>query len=439
MRSRAGRVPSSVVFVSIAVAACGRESPRPAARTAASAGEVASSRALAVACSPENGGITLPAGFCASIFYDEAGSARDVAVAANGDVFVDRQGGRGVLALRDTNGDGRADVHETFGRGGGTGIAVVPGWVYVDEGNRIARYPLPAGHLTPSGDAQVVVSDLPTGGHPARNFVLDGKGDLFVNVGSESNSCQENDRQPRSPGHDPCRELETRAGIWRFRADRQNQRFTPAARYATGLRNGMAMAMNPADGAIYAGTHGRDGLGHEWGFSDERNAELPSEEVVRIEQGTDAGWPYCYYDQIQKKLVLAPEYGGDGSKVGRCAGKAQPVVAFPGHWAPMSALFYTGRQFPARYRDGMFIAFHGSWNRLPLPQQGFRVDFAPMSGNRFTGAYETFAGDFAGHEVTGPPGAAAHRPVGLAQSPDGAVYVTDDRAGRIWKIVYTGK
>lgn len=391
-------------------------------------------------CAPGNGGMTLPPGFCATIFADSTGSARHLAVAPNGDVLVNRRGraaAGGVVVLRDTDGDGRADTRTKFGVRGGTGIAIAPGWVYVDESDRIVRYPWKAGAMEPSGEPQIVVSGLPTGGHDARNMVLDGRGNLYVNVGSTSNSCQLEERKAQVKGADPCVELETRAGIWRFRADGQNQAFTPGARYATGLRNGMGFAMNPADGALYAGTHGRDGLAQQWGRSNEEGAELPAEEVVRIQQGTDAGWPYCYYDGQQKKLVLAPEYGGDGREVGRCAGKAQPVVAFPAHWAPMSALFYTGRTFPAKYRNGMFIAFHGSWNRAPLPQQGYRVAFAPMTRNAFSGAYETFAGDFNAREVVN--GARAdYRPVGLAQAPDGSIYVSDDTKGRIWKIVYTG-
>jgi glucose/arabinose dehydrogenase len=346
-----------------------------------------------------------------------------------------------VLALRDTNGDGVADVRETFGTALGTGIAVAPGWVYVEEGPRIVRYPVPAGKLTPSGAPDTIVSGLPMdGSHTAHPFVLDGKGNLFVDIGSATNSCQQTDRQKESPGKDPCTELETRAGIWRFSAETPNQRFSASARYATGLRNAEGLAINPADGALYATQHGRDGLAQQWGFTTERGAELPAEALFKVDQGTDGGWPYCYYDQVQKKNVLAPEYGGDGKKVGRCARKANPVVAFPGHWAPMATLFYTGTQFPAKYRSGAFVAFHGSWNRAPLPQQGFRVAFAPMSGNKFTGAYETFAGGFEGNaEIVGNQNQAAHRPAGLAQSPDGGVYVTDDLHGRIWKVAYTGR
>jgi glucose/arabinose dehydrogenase len=410
--------------------------------------------AVRPACAPDNGGITLPAGFCATVFADSVGGARHVAVAANGDVFVARsspgrpragsesgQGARvGVLALRDADGDGRADRRDEFGRAGGTGIAVTPGWVYVDEGPQVVRYPVPVGSRTPSGAAEAVVTGLPMGGHAAHNILLDGRGALYVNVGSRTNSCQQADRQDGSPGVDPCAELETRAGVWRYAADRAGQRFSPGERYATGIRNAMGLAVDPRDGAVYATQHGRDQLHQNWGklYTAEQSAELPAEELVRVARGSDFGWPYCYYDQRQRRLVLAPEYGGDGRAVGRCAAKQAPVAAFPGHWAPMSAVFYTGRQFPGRYRDGVFVAFHGSWNRAPLPQAGYNVTFVPMRAGQPAGEPERFADGFAGSARLANPGAAAHRPVGLAVAPDGGLYVTDDVGGRIWKIVYTG-
>ncbi|HEX8905549.1 MAG TPA: hypothetical protein VF771_11935 [Longimicrobiaceae bacterium] len=131
--------------------------------------------------------------------------------------------------------------------------------------------------------------------------------------------------------------------------------------------------------------------------------------------------------------MLAPEYGGKGSEVGRCARMKAPLVGFPGHWAPESLVFYTGTRFPARYRGGAFIAFHGSWNRAPLPQAGFRVVFVPMSGGR-AGTYETFT------DLTPAGGGRpAHRPMGLAVAPDGALFLTDDAGGRIWRIVYRGR
>jgi glucose/arabinose dehydrogenase len=419
----------------------------------ASGGEVAGAPAAKPACAPDNGGITLPAGFCATVFFDSVGGARHVAVAPNGDVFVmlqtpgsgrtaDERGQRAsgtVVALRDTNRDGRADVHERFGERGGSGIALAPGWVYADQGPTIVRYPVPAGQLRPSGPAETIVTGLPMGGHAAHSIALDGRGTLFVNVGSLTNSCQQKDRGTGSPGIDPCVELETRAGVWRYRADRPNQQFSRAERYATGIRNAVAMTVAP-DGQLWVAQHGRDQLFQNWGdrFTAEQSAELPSEELFPVREDEDFGWPYCYHDPVQAKLVLAPEYGGDGRQVGRCAEKRGPVAVFPAHWAPMSVLFYTGRQFPARYRDGVFIAFHGSWNRAPRPQGGYQVVFQPMRDGRAAGQFETFANGFAGGEARRQPGQAQHRPVGLATAPDGGVYVTDDARGRIWKVVYRG-
>ena len=424
--------------------------------SAASGGEVAGT--ADPACAPGNGGITLPTGFCATIFADSVGGGRHVAVAPNGDVFVSLmtaakrgvESGQahdgGILVLRDRNGDGVADTSAYFGDLGGTGVAVAGGWVYADAKSRIVRWPVPAGQLRPTGPAQVIVEGMPAGGHEARNFALDGKGNLFVNIGSLTNSCQQKDRGNESPGVDPCTELETRAGVWRFAADRQNQRFSPAARFATGIRNAMGLTVHPANGLLYTTQHGRDQLLQNWasrGYTAQRSADLPAEEFMQVNQGDDFGWPYCYYDQVQRKRVLAPEYGGDGGQeVGRCARTKAPLVAFPGHWAPMSSLFYTGRQFPARYRDGVFVAFHGSWNRAPLPQEGYRVAFATAPGGTFDGRYETFAGGFNGTATgaaAGGRGRAAHRPVGLAQARDGGLLVTDDAGGRIWKIVYTGQ
>jgi glucose/arabinose dehydrogenase len=160
---------------------------------------------------------------------------------------------------------------------------------------------------------------------------------------------------------------------------------------------------------------------------------------MQVDQGDDYGWPYCYYAVDQKHLVLAPESGGIGKQVGHCAQKKEPVATFPAHWAPNALLFYTGAQFPARYRNGAFIAFHGSWNRAPEPQSGYNVVFQPLTAaGKSAGAYEVFADGFAPNVGTGRATAAtgAHRPTGLAQSPDGALYVADDTGGRIYRITY---
>jgi glucose/arabinose dehydrogenase len=114
-----------------------------------------------------------------------------------------------------------------------------------------------------------------------------------------------------------------------------------------------------------------------------------------------------------------------------------PLVDFPAHWAPNDLEFYTGTQFPGEYRGGAFVAFHGSWNRAPLPQAGYNVAFAPFEGEEPTGSWTVFADGFAGNDVS--PNGAAHRPVGLAQGPDGSLYISDSRVGRIWRVMYVGR
>jgi hypothetical protein len=159
--------------------------------------------------------------------------------------------------------------------------------------------------------------------------------------------------------------------------------------------------------------------------------------VVLLKQGGDYGWPECYYDSFAKKLVLAPEYGGDGGKkIGICADKTAPAAAFPAHWAPNGMAHYDKKEFPARYRNGLFIAFHGSWNRAPYPQSGYNVVFQPMAGGQAAPGCEVFADGFAG--TVKSPEKADHRPSGLAVGPDGSLYISDDVRGRIYRVVYKG-
>jgi glucose/arabinose dehydrogenase len=154
-----------------------------------------------------------------------------------------------------------------------------------------------------------------------------------------------------------------------------------------------------------------------------------------LHKGDDAGWPYIYFDPAQNKKILMPEYGGDGVKT---AGEntIDPVVAFPAHTAPNGLLFYTGSQFPEKYKNGAFIAFHGSWNRAPEPQEGFYVAFVPFSNGKPSGKWEIFANGFSGGPDKTASGRAIHRPCGLAQGPDGSIYITDDSKGTVWKITY---
>jgi len=377
-------------------------------------------------CTRTNG-LALPEGFCATVVATHLGGLRQIAVAPNGDIYAALQQG-GIVALRDANDDGRADQTKAVHDGGGTGIAIHAGALWFAQNDRILRWALTAGDLAPSGAPDVVVEGLPTGGHAAKTFALLGGDTLIVNIGSATNSCQFADRARRSPGKDPCTELEGRAGLWRFSTARLHQRQRDGVRYATGLRNAMALAVEPATGRLYAAPHGRDQLSENWGFTDEQNAELPSEEFMQVDAGDDFGWPYCYHDWRQKLLVLAPEYGGDGKEIGRCSTKKHPLIGFPGHWAPMAITFYGGTQFPAKYRGGAFIAFHGSWNRAPLPQQGYRVAFVPFSApGRPTGDYETFA--------TSAKSPTSLRPAGLAVGPDGSLYIADQSSGTIWRVM----
>jgi glucose/arabinose dehydrogenase len=390
------------------------------------------------ACDADNGGITLPDGFCAVVVADQVGHPRHLAIAPNGDLFVAllaRPRG-GVLALRDTTGDGKADVTEHFGSEGGTGVALGRGVLYFSSATTVYRYTVRAGTLTPLGDPTTIVRDLPGGGHDARNLALSADGrTLFVNVGSATNSCQVSDRVAESPGRDPCPELATRAGIWRFDATKEGQRQADGTHYGIGIRNAVGLALAP-DGQLWSTQHGRDQLGQNWPklYTIEQSAEKPSEELLHVKPGDDFGWPYCYHDLELGHLVLAPEYGGDGKQVGRCTQKQEPMVAFPGHWAPDGLTFYTGTQFPERYRGGAFIAFHGSWNRAPLPQAGYRIVFVPFKAGQPVGGYETFADGFWHENGAGPQ----HRPVGVAVGPDGSLYITDDAAGRIWRVMYKG-
>lgn len=413
--------------------------------------------AAATTCDPGNGGITLSPGFCATVFADNLGHVRHAIVRDDGTLYVNIWSGRYyagspvpqdsfLVALKDADRDGKAETITKFGvtgaQGGtgGSGIALYKNYVYAEANDQIVRYAIPAGQLTPPAGTtpEVIVSGLPTtGDHNMHPFVIDRSGNLFMDSGSSSNSCQPQNRKAGVPGANPCVELETRGGIWKYDANKLNQPFSPKERYASGLRNAEGLAFDPA-GRFFATMHGRDQLIQNWGslYPDTAHTvELPAEEMMEIKAGAKYGWPECYYDGFQKKLVLAPEYGGDGGKaVGICAQMTPPVAAFPSHWAPNDLEFYTGKAFPAPYQGGAFITFHGSWNRSPGPQDGFNVTFQPMKDGKASGQAVLFADGFTG----GDNAKAVYRPMAVAESPDGSLYITDDVKGRIWRVTYTG-
>jgi glucose/arabinose dehydrogenase len=408
------------------------------------------------ACPNDDSGLKLPPGFCASIFADGIGHARHMVVTPGGVLYVNTWSGEYygndkphaggfLVALQDKAGAGKADVQERFGETvqsgghGGTGIGLYHDSLYAEINDRIVRYALPTGSNVPQEASVTIVSGLPlTGDHPMHPFIIDAQGALYVDVASATNSCQLKNRTLQSPGADPCTELETRAGVWRYDANKSDQHFSGAERFATGIRNAEGFAID-SSGSMFVTQHGRDQLHSNWPAlsKPEQEATQPAEEVLLLKQGGDYGWPECYYDGVQQKLVLAPEYGGDGGKkIGVCAQKTAPVAAFPAHWAPNAMVYYGAQQFPKRYQGGVFIAFHGSWNRAPYPQGGYNVVYQPLAGEHAGGSCEIFADGFAG-PVKSPDGA-QHRPSGLAVGPDGALYISDDVRGRIYKVVYRG-
>ena len=395
----------------------------------------------------DNAGLTLPDGFQAVKVADSLGLARHIAIAENGDMYIALRranDGNGVVALRDTNGDGKADQKEYFGDHTGTGIGLHNGYLYASSTTKIFRYKMDENSLVPTAEPEVVIEGFPEQRqHAAKSFTFDNAGNIYVNVGAPSNSCQQEDRTKESPGQEPCPLLERHAGIWQFSTSETGQtQQEDGVRYATGLRNVVGLEWNNAQDVLYVTQHGRDQLSQNWPdlYTKEENAALPAETLYKVNKGDNFGWPYSYYDQRKDQIMLAPEYGGDGEKTlagTKYEGKfKEPVTAFPGHWAPNALEFYNASQFPEKYHNVALIAFHGSWNRTPLPQQGYKVVYAPLDDSASN--YSEFATGFSGSDQP-QPGSADHRPTGLTVGPDGTLYITDDSQGTVWRVAYTGE
>lgn len=387
-----------------------------------------------------NAGLTLPSGFNAVMIADNLGGVRHIAVTPQNEIYARLRGlknGKGTLLLHQ-DGD-KATVKMAFGNFAGTGVGLKNGYLYASSDDEVFRFKLNANDevIDPDHPERIVTGLISRGEHEPKAITLDNAGHLYVNIGAYSNSCQVKDRQKGSPGQKGCPILDSAAGIWQFSASKPDQHYSDGVRYATGLRNVVGLDWNKQDNQLFVMQHGRDQLHDLYPqyFDTKQSAELPAECMYALRKGDNAGWPYIYYDQIQHKKIMSPEYGGDGKKTGG-ENAINPVAAYPGHLAPDGLLFYTGNQFPAKYKNGAFIAFHGSWNRAPEPQAGYFVVFQPFVNGKPSGKWEVFADGFAGTAEDKAKGQAMHRPCGLAQGPDGSLYVSDDSKGSIYKITY---
>jgi len=422
-----------------------------------------------VQCTPEtekllppaddaNGGLYLPEGFEALVVVDSIGRTRHITVNDNGDIYAQLESsddGKGTIAMRDLDNDGKADSIVHFGdyidKGrSATGLTIHNGYLYNSTKRHIFRMKLKEGELVPSSKTEIVLTDLdPNVGrnwHTTKPVAFDDKGNMYVPFGAPSDACQDMEKYgpvgiPNGKGLLPCPELENHAGIWRFDADKIGMTQEDGYKFATGIRSVVGMKWNPKDESLYAIGNGIDNFNTIYPelFSPWQAAMLPSEKLMKITDGSNYGWPYAYYDQIQGKNVLQPGYGGDGNIVGQASKYDVPAVGFPGHWAPMDVMFYEGNQLPKRYNNGAFVAFHGSTDRAPYPMSGFIVCFAPFDENgKATGEWEVFADGFAGVDIVKNTSDAIYRPMGLSTGPDGSIYISDSNKGKIWRVMYKG-
>lgn len=380
-------------------------------------------------------GLAVPQGFTAVTLAENLGNARHIVVTPQNDIYIHLarpKNGKAIVVLHENAGKG--ELKTSFSNIGGTGLAINQGYLYTSSDKAVYRYKLNANNeVINTEQPELVVSGLVSKRtHQDKSLAFDNAGNMYVNIGAYSNICTEFD-----PDKKGCPILDSAGGIWRFKADKLNQKQSDGIRYASGLRNVVGLAWNQQNNQLFVMQHGRDLLSILFPtlYTAKQSAELPAECMFALKEGDNAGWPYVYYDHLQKKNMLGPEYGGDGKKEADPK-YLKPVAAYPGHFAPVGLLFYTGNQFPAKYKNGAFIAFHGSWNRAPEPQDGYCVVFQPFKNGKPEGQWEIFASGFAGTAEQKASGSALHRPCGLAQGTDGSLYISDDSKGSIYKISY---
>jgi glucose/arabinose dehydrogenase len=337
--------------------------------------------------------INLPPGFAATLYAQDLGKPRGIAVGPDGAIVVgDTKNGR-VLDITKTGGAGLATpavVAQGFVEP--HSVTFHAGKLYVGDRDKVVR--LERGANGAWGNQQTIIPNVPsTGDHTTRTVLFGQDGKLYLSIGSTCNVCKEED--------------ERRAAVMQFNADGSNGRV-----YARGLRNAVGMTLRPGTSQIWVSNNGRDMLGDN----------LPPETVYVLRDGGDYGWPRCHSGRI-----VDPEYGNAQA----CSGVIAPVVEMQAHSAPLGLTFYTGRQFPAEYRGNLFVAFHGSWNRSA--PTGYKVVRVPVDANGQAGPVQDFATGWlaSGNDVAG-------RPVDVVTAPDGSLLVTDDRGGRVYRISYVG-
>lgn len=345
--------------------------------------------------------LKLPAGFHIELWAENMGSARMMAVADNGTVYLTRPRDGDVLILRDADRDGRADAPVTFASDlkGVQGIALHQGYLYYSQISKIWRAKLKADG---SGETpEVFLEGLPEApSHTNRSLVFGPDGKLYVAVGSSCNACEET-----NPEHATL-----------LQVDLSTRKRTIFAR---GLRNTVGLAFNPTTRQIWGTDQDAD-----W-----RGDDQPPEELNLIEEGQHYGWPYCYGKAVPDKLL---EKAPAGETIEQFCGHTRPaVVNLVPHGSMLGALFYTGNQFPAEYRGDFFIAQHGSWNRSePIGFRVARVDFE--KGKPVVQQETSFVSDWLTPDRKQQWG----RPVGLAQLRDGSLLVSEDSNGKIYRVTY---